>query len=197
VLKVYHYRYRPAIHCSSVTFSFKYTVHCVTLDTDRKIGKKSHFPAIPVRNHSTEYNLDAGDGMDKKIRVLVAKPGLDGHDRGAKIVARALRDAGMEVIYTGLRQTPEMIVEAALEEDVDAIGLSILSGAHMTLVPRVLELLKLNRLGNRPVFVGGIIPDEDAVVLKETGVAGIFGPGTTTTEIINSVRLAVTGAKEG
>ncbi|NMB55202.1 MAG: cobalamin B12-binding domain-containing protein [Leptolinea sp.] len=135
--------------------------------------------------------------MDKKIRVLVAKPGLDGHDRGAKIVARALRDAGMEVIYTGLRQTPEMIVEAALEEDVDAIGLSILSGAHMTLVPRVLELLKLNRLGNRPVFVGGIIPDEDAVVLKETGVAGIFGPGTTTTEIINSVRLAVTGAKEG
>ncbi len=135
--------------------------------------------------------------MEKKIRVLVAKPGLDGHDRGAKIVARALRDAGMEVIYTGLRQTPEMIVEAAMEEDVDAIGLSILSGAHMTLVPRILELLKLNRLGDRPVFLGGIIPDEDVAVLKEMGVAGIFGPGTTTEEIITSMRLALTGAAEG
>jgi len=135
--------------------------------------------------------------MEKKIRVLVAKPGLDGHDRGAKIVARALRDAGMEVIYTGLRQTPEMIVEAALQEDADAIGLSILSGAHMTLVPRILELLKLNRLGDRPVFLGGIIPEEDMLVLKEMGVAGIFGPGTTTNEIISCVRLALTGAKEG
>lgn len=135
--------------------------------------------------------------MEKKIRVLVAKPGLDGHDRGAKIVARALRDAGMEVIYTGLRQTPEMIVEAAMEEDVDAIGLSILSGAHMTLVPRILELLKLNRLGDRPVFLGGIIPDEDVAVLKEMGVAGIFGPGTTTEEIITSMRLALTDAAEG
>ncbi|GAP22395.1 cobalamin B12-binding domain-containing protein [Leptolinea tardivitalis] len=135
--------------------------------------------------------------MEKKIRVLVAKPGLDGHDRGAKIVARALRDAGMEVIYTGLRQTPEMIVEAALQEDVDAIGLSILSGAHMTLVPRILELLKLNRLGDRPVFVGGIIPDEDAIALKKMGVAGVFGPGTKTEEIISSVRLALTGAIEG
>jgi methylmalonyl-CoA mutase, C-terminal domain len=135
--------------------------------------------------------------MQKKIRVLVAKPGLDGHDRGAKIVARALRDAGMEVIYTGLRQTPEMIAEAALEEDVDAIGLSILSGAHMTLVPRILELLKLNRLGDRPVFLGGIIPEEDAAVLKNMGVSGIFGPGTTTEEIITSVRLALTGAAEG
>ena len=135
--------------------------------------------------------------MDQKIRVLVAKPGLDGHDRGAKVIARALRDAGMEVIYTGLRQTPEMIVEAALEEDVDAIGLSILSGAHMTLVPRVLELLKLNRLGDRPVFLGGIIPEEDSVALKEMGVASIFGPGATTTEIISSVRLALTSATEG
>ncbi len=135
--------------------------------------------------------------MQKKIRILVAKPGLDGHDRGAKIVARALRDAGMEVIYTGLRQTPEMIVEAAMQEDVDAIGLSILSGAHMTLVPRVLELLKLNRLGDRPVFLGGIIPEEDTAVLKEMGVAGIFGPGATTAEIISSVRLALTGATEG
>jgi len=135
--------------------------------------------------------------MEKKIRVLVAKPGLDGHDRGAKIVARALRDAGMEVIYTGLRQTPEMIVEAALQEDVDAIGLSILSGAHMTLVPRILELLKLNRLGDRPVFVGGIIPDEDAIALKKMGVAGVFGPGTKTEEIISSMRLALAGAIEG
>lgn len=135
--------------------------------------------------------------MNNKIRVLVAKPGLDGHDRGAKIVARALRDAGMEVIYTGLRQTPEMIVEAALQEDVNAIGLSILSGAHMTLVPRVLELLRINRLGDIPVFVGGIIPDEDMVQLKEMGVAGIFGPGTSTEDIISSVRLALTGAAEG
>ena len=107
--------------------------------------------------------------MSQKYRVLVAKPGLDGHDRGAKIVARALRDAGMEVIYTGLRQTPEMIVEAALQEDVDAIGLSILSGAHMTLVPRILELLKLNRMGDKPVFVGGIIPEEDITSLKKWG----------------------------
>ena len=100
--------------------------------------------------------------MDKKIRVLIAKPGLDGHDRGAKVIARALRDAGMEVIYTGLRQTPEMIASAALQEDVDAVGLSILSGAHMTLVPRLLDLMKANGQENTPVFVGGIIPDEDA-----------------------------------
>ncbi|NLF51943.1 MAG: cobalamin B12-binding domain-containing protein [Leptolinea sp.] len=132
-----------------------------------------------------------------KIRVLVAKPGLDGHDRGAKIVARALRDAGMEVIYTGLRQTPEMIVEAALQEDVNAIGLSILSGAHMTLVPRIIELLKINRLGDIPVFVGGIIPDEDVIQLREMGVAGLFGPGTSTEDIITSVRLAISGAAEG
>jgi methylmalonyl-CoA mutase C-terminal domain/subunit len=145
----------------------------------------------------TGYNLNAGVEMNNKIRVLVAKPGLDGHDRGAKIVARALRDAGMEVIYTGLRQTPEMIVEAALEEDVNAIGLSILSGAHMTLVPRILELLKLNRLGDIPVFLGGIIPEEDMIQLKEMGVAGIFGPGTSTEDIITSVRLAITSATEG
>ncbi len=115
--------------------------------------------------------------MNKKIRVLVAKPGLDGHDRGAKIVARALRDAGMEVIYTGLRQTPEMIVEAALQEDVDAIGLSILSGAHMTLVPRILELLKLNRLGDIPVFLGGIIPEEDMVAIERNGGCRHFWTG--------------------
>lgn len=131
---------------------------------------------------------------ERKIRVLVAKPGLDGHDRGAKVVARALRDAGMEVIYTGLRQTPEMVVEAALQEDVDVIGLSILSGAHMALVPRVLELLQANGLLNIKVFVGGIIPDEDVPRLKELGVVGIYGPGTLTEDIIRDVRLAVNGS---
>ena len=123
----------------------------------------------------------------KKIRVLVAKPGLDGHDRGAKVVARALRDAGMEVIYTGLRQTPEMIVEAALQEDVDVVGLSILSGAHMTLFPRVVNLLKENDLDEVLVLAGGIIPDEDVPALNELGVRGIFGPGTSTQEVIKFI----------
>ena len=127
----------------------------------------------------------------KKIRVLVAKPGLDGHDRGAKVVARALRDAGMEVIYTGLRQTPEMIAEAALQEDVDAVGLSILSGAHMALMPRILELLKTNGLDHVKVFLGGIIPDEDVSRLKEMGVVGVYGPGTITDDIIRDIRQAV------
>jgi len=127
----------------------------------------------------------------KKIRVLVAKPGLDGHDRGAKVIARALRDSGMEVIYTGLRQTPEMIAEAALQEDVDAVGLSILSGAHMTLVPRVVELLRANGQKNVQVFVGGIIPDEDVPHLMELGVAGIYGPGSPTQKIIEDIRSAV------
>ncbi|MBI3362197.1 MAG: cobalamin B12-binding domain-containing protein [Chloroflexi bacterium] len=126
-----------------------------------------------------------------KIRILVAKPGLDGHDRGAKVIARALRDAGMEVIYTGLRQTPEMIAEAALQEDVDAVGLSILSGAHMALVPRILELLRANGLGQVPVFLGGIVPDEDVQPLKQMGVAGIFGPGTSTGEIAEAIHSAV------
>jgi methylmalonyl-CoA mutase C-terminal domain/subunit len=126
----------------------------------------------------------------RKIRVLVAKPGLDGHDRGAKVIARALRDAGMEVIYTGLRQTPEMIAEAALQEDVDAVGLSILSGAHMALVPKVIELLRANGLGEVPVFLGGIVPDEDVPVLKQMGVAGVFGPGASTQAIISAVREA-------
>jgi methylmalonyl-CoA mutase, C-terminal domain len=125
---------------------------------------------------------------DRKIRVLVAKPGLDGHDRGAKVVVRALRDAGMEVIYTGLRQTPEMIAEAALQEDVDAVGLSILSGAHMALVPRVLELLKANGQGNVKVFVGGIIPDEDTPRLLEQGVTGVYGPGAMTDDIVRDIR---------
>ncbi len=129
--------------------------------------------------------------MGKKLRVLIAKPGLDGHDRGAKVVARALRDAGMEVIYTGLRQTPEMIVEAALQEDVDAVGLSILSGAHMTLVPRVIEGLRKAGLDHVKVFVGGIIPDEDVPALKEAGVEAVFGPGTSTHTIVEAFRRAL------
>lgn len=130
----------------------------------------------------------------RKIRVLVAKPGLDGHDRGAKVVARALRDAGMEVIYTGLRQTPEMIAEAALQEDVDVVGLSILSGAHMALAPRVLELLKNNGQQDVKVFLGGIIPDEDVPRLKEIGVHSVYGPGATTDQIIADIRAAIPGA---
>ena len=132
---------------------------------------------------------------ERKIRVLIAKPGLDGHDRGAKVVARALRDAGMEVIYTGLRQTPEMIAEAALQEDVDAVGLSILSGAHMALVPRVLELLKANRQEHVKVFLGGIVPDEDAPVLRELGVMGIYGPGTLSQTYVTDIREAVKAAR--
>jgi methylmalonyl-CoA mutase C-terminal domain/subunit len=128
---------------------------------------------------------------ERKIRVLVAKPGLDGHDRGAKVVARSLRDAGMEVIYTGLRQTPEMITEAALQEDVDAVGLSILSGAHMALVPRIFDLLRTNGQENVKVFVGGIIPDEDVPRLKEMGVVGVYGPGTLTDQIVLDIRKAV------
>ncbi len=126
--------------------------------------------------------------VEKKIRVLVAKPGLDGHDRGAKVVARALRDAGMEVIYTGLRQTPEMIAESALQEDVDVIGLSILSGAHMALVPRILEVLKENGLGNVNVFLGGIIPDDDVSRLIDMGITGVYGPGTSTERIVEDIR---------
>lgn len=128
---------------------------------------------------------------ERKIRVLVAKPGLDGHDRGAKVIARALRDAGMEVIYTGLRQTPEMIAEAALQEDVDVVGLSILSGAHMALVPRILELLRAAELGDVLVLVGGIIPDEDVPALKEMGVSGIFGPGTATQAIVEHITTSL------
>ena len=129
--------------------------------------------------------------MEKKIRVLIAKPGLDGHDRGAKVIARALRDAGMEVIYTGLRQTPEMIVEAALQEDVDIVGLSILSGAHNAIIPRVFELLRQNAMVDTRVFLGGIIPHEDIPQLKELGVWEVFGPGASTQTIIDSIRQAV------
>jgi methylmalonyl-CoA mutase, C-terminal domain len=128
---------------------------------------------------------------ERKIRVLVAKPGLDGHDRGAKVVARALRDAGMEVIYTGIRQTPEMIVEAALQEDVDVVGLSILSGAHMVLCPRITELLQAQGLEDVLVVVGGIIPDEDIPALQTAGVQGVFGPGASTHDIIQFIRERV------
>src|SRR5579884_2828153 len=133
------------------------------------------------------YNLDSVS-MGVPIRVLVAKPGLDGHDRGAKVIARALRDAGMEVIYTGIRQTPEMIVEAAIQEDVDAILMSILSGAHMAIFPRVMELLKQNGVDDVLVAAGGILPDEDIPVIKEMGIKGCFGPGTPTEQIIQFVR---------
>jgi methylmalonyl-CoA mutase, C-terminal domain len=128
------------------------------------------------------------DQNEHKIRVLVAKPGLDGHDRGAKVIARALRDAGMEVIYTGLRQTPEMIVEAALQEDVDVIGLSILSGAHMALAPRVMDLMKANGLDDVKLLMGGIIPDEDIPALEAMGVSGVFGPGASMDKIVEHVR---------
>ncbi|HVP58931.1 MAG TPA: cobalamin B12-binding domain-containing protein [Myxococcaceae bacterium] len=125
---------------------------------------------------------------DRKLRILVAKPGLDGHDRGAKIIARALRDAGMEVIYTGLHQTPEMIVNAAVQEDVDAIGLSIMSGAHMTLFPAVIDLLKEQKAGDIEVFGGGIIPDDDIPRLKQLGVSEIFTPGSSTQDIVQWIR---------
>jgi len=126
--------------------------------------------------------------MPERIRVLVAKPGLDGHDRGAKIIARAFRDAGFEVIYTGLRQTPEQVVTAALQEDVDVVGLSVLSGAHMTLCPRIMELMKKEKLDDVLVIVGGIIPDKDIAKLKELGVSEVFQPGASTEDIITYVK---------
>ena len=128
---------------------------------------------------------------ERRIRVLIAKPGLDGHDRGARVVARALRDAGMEVIYTGIRQTPEMIAEAALQEDVDVVGLSILSGAHLALVPRVIELLRAAGLADVPVVVGGIIPHDDAAALRAAGVRAVFGPGARTADIADCIRQQV------
>ena len=131
--------------------------------------------------------------MSDTIRVLIAKPGLDGHDRGAKVVARALRDAGMEVIYTGLRQTPTMVAEAALQEDVDVVGLSILSGAHMALVPRIMDELRQRGLADLPVFLGGIIPRDDIAVLKALGISAVFGPGATSQSIISLIRTAVQG----
>ena len=128
---------------------------------------------------------------DRKIRVLVAKPGLDGHDRGAKVIARALRDAGMEVIYTGLRQTPEMIAAAALQEDVDAVGISILSGAHRTLCPKIVDLLRSSGMDDTLVLVGGIVPNEDIADLKARGVSEVFLPGTSTEDIVSYIRANV------
>ncbi len=132
-----------------------------------------------------------GSNDDLRIRVLVAKPGLDGHDRGAKVVARALRDAGMEVIYTGLRQTPEMIAEAALQEDVNVVGLSVLSGAHLALLPRIAELLRENGMEDVLLIAGGIIPDEDVPRLKQAGVDAVFGPGASTQAIADFIRSHV------
>jgi len=131
-----------------------------------------------------------------KVRILIAKPGLDGHDRGAKVIARALRDAGFEVIYTGLRQTPEMITEAALQEDVDVVGLSILSGAHMALVPRIREVMNENELDDVPIIIGGIIPDGDKPKLESYGVRGIFGPGTSLDDIVTQIH-GIVGQADG
>jgi methylmalonyl-CoA mutase C-terminal domain/subunit len=135
--------------------------------------------------------LETEPMTEKKIRILLAKPGLDGHDRGVKVIARTLRDAGMEVIYTGLRQTPEQIINAALQEDVDAIGLSILSGAHMHLFPRIMELRREKQLDGVMVFAGGIIPDQDIAKLKEMGVAEIFPPGSSLEEIVTFVKTKI------
>jgi methylmalonyl-CoA mutase C-terminal domain/subunit len=134
---------------------------------------------------------------EKKIRVLIAKPGLDGHDRGAKVIARALRDAGMEVIYTGLRQTPEMIASAAAQEDVDVIGLSILSGAHNTICPRLMELLREKGMNDVAVLIGGIIPEPDIPALKKSGIAEVFLPGTPTQAIVDFIRQRVSAAPRG
>jgi methylmalonyl-CoA mutase C-terminal domain/subunit len=137
------------------------------------------------------WRAEEGSMPERKIRVLIAKPGLDGHDRGAKVVARILRDAGMEVIYTGLRQTPEMVVSAALQEDVDVIGLSILSGAHMALFPKIVELAKEKGVGDVVFLAGGIIPDDDVPALNDMGIEGIFGPGTSADEIVEFVKRSV------
>jgi methylmalonyl-CoA mutase C-terminal domain/subunit len=153
-----------------------------------KVESKNGEPCLPF-----DFRLLTLDRLmpDRRIRVLVAKPGLDGHDRGAKIVARALRDAGMEVIYTGLRQTPEQIAVAALQEDVDAVGISILSGAHNTIVPRICELLRTQGQPEVLVIVGGIIPDEDIPGLKKAGVAEVFQPGASTQQIAEFIRARV------
>jgi len=135
-------------------------------------------------------------GLERRIRVLVAKPGLDGHDRGAKVMVRALRDAGMEVIYTGIRQTPEQVVEAAVQEDVDVVGLSILSGAHMTLFPKITRLLKERGMGDVLVIGGGIIPEEDILALKQAGIAEVFGPGTPIQTIVKYINENVQMKKE-
>ena len=159
---------------------------------NRGLTAKSYLRSIPRLTKSEERTAKSEImSSTPKIRVLVAKPGLDGHDRGAKVIARALRDAGMEVIYSGLRQTPEMVVTASLQEDVDVIGLSILSGAHNAIVPRVMELLKQNHMDDVLVLVGGIIPDQDVEALKKGGVAAVFQPGTPMDSIIEFIRTNV------
>ncbi len=150
----------------------------------RKAARKGPARKAPPRKASGK----ARASRERHLRVIIAKPGLDGHDRGAKIVARALRDGGMEVIYTGLKVTPEQVVQAAIDEDADAIGLSILSGAHMHIVPVTLKLLKERDAADIPVFVGGIIPDDDAKMLRKMGVAGVYGPGANTETIVREVR---------
>lgn len=145
---------------------------------------------------STEASSAAVAPAAPRIRVLVAKPGLDGHDRGAKVIARALRDAGMEVIYTGLRQTPEMVVEAALQEDVDVIGLSILSGAHMALTPRIMQLLREHGMEHVLVVLGGIVPEQDIAEVKRQGVAEVFGPGTPLKNIVEFIRTHVDPSRQ-
>src|SRR5215469_1400701 len=147
-----------------------------------------HEVAIANLFFASPFQYSCKNMPEKKIRVLIAKPGLDGHDRGAKVIARALRDAGMEVIYTGLRQTPEMIVNSALQEDVDVIGLSILSGAHNAIVPRVNELLHQNKMDDVLFLIGGIIPEQDFEVMKKAGVSGIFNPGTPMDQIVEFIR---------
>jgi methylmalonyl-CoA mutase C-terminal domain/subunit len=160
---------------------------CALREGDIQVGV-IYFVRIYVRSQA-DKGVDYIMPTDSRpIRVLVAKPGLDGHDRGAKVIARALRDAGMEVIYTGIRQTPEMIVEAAIQEDVDAILMSILSGAHMAIFPKVMELLKQNEVDDVLVAAGGILPDEDIPAIKAMGIKGCFGPGTSTDDIIKFVR---------
>jgi methylmalonyl-CoA mutase C-terminal domain/subunit len=149
------------------------------------------FSTENVRICGSIYKILLAMTNDRKIRVLVAKPGLDGHDRGAKVIARALRDAGMEVIYTGLRQTPEMIVNSALQEDVDVIGLSILSGAHNAIVPRVNDLLKNNKMDDVLLLIGGIIPEQDFELMKKSGVTEIFNPGTPMDTIVEFIRKNV------
>lgn len=138
-----------------------------------------------------KLDLESKNGGNMPIKVIIAKPGLDGHDRGAKVVAQALRDAGMEVVYTGLHQTPEMIVRTAIQENVDVIGISILSGAHMTIVPKIIEKLRENGISNKTLFVGGIIPEEDAAELKKLGVSEVFGPGTPTGQVVEFIKKSV------
>jgi methylmalonyl-CoA mutase C-terminal domain/subunit len=164
----------------------KYAMRFATF-TDFMRNRRSEFTG-PCGSVPVESEIGIESHMEKKIRVLVAKPGLDGHDRGAKVIARALRDAGMEVIYTGLRQTPDMIAAAALQEDVDAVGVSILSGAHNTLCPRIVSLLRDKGMDDCLVLVGGIVPREDIQTLKEQGVAEVFLPGTSTEDIVKYLR---------